>query len=473
MTSVGIDIGTFHTLAVGLDGRVPLIPSATIPSIALLGGPTPIVGVDAVHHLDLGHELLQAPKLLLGGATPDSTLLREVMRKLAEQALTSVAGLPGARIVVTVPPKWSLAKCDLLGEALASVGRERLFLHEPVALLVAAWHFASRHVDPSHRAKLNTFREIVVCDWGAGTVDLALVSRTGPAATPTFQCRSDATLMQWGGTSIARAAVDALRAAGGALPVDRERAVFFLQQHWASGTESPVALDQLAPFVSRSRQEAAVAVRCEVERLLAGRSTKDILFVMHGGPLESLELRADFAGALERMGIERDRQLHVGNAFCSEIEDGPANLRREALVALGGALYSEHGRPLPEFQYEVALRDAFGKTTSSVRLAVSEDLRGTQVVNPPYTDVDYSVAIRQMRDTEPTAIEKELALHVRAEAVVRYRVEAAGVGYATVSAQENMNIPVPRAFADARLVSVVMPESSTRFTLDFAQANKT
>lgn len=472
MASIGIDLGTFHTLAVAVDRGNVLIPSSTVPSIALLGGPTPIVGLDAVQQLDLGRRLLQAPKLMLGREAEDAETLSEVMRKLAQQALTSIDVAPGSRVVITVPPRWDLARCDLLVAALATVGSERLFLHEPIALLIAAWYLAPRHRDPTFRAKLGSFREILVCDWGAGTVDLALVSCVGPFDRPTFQCRADATLVDWGGTSIARSSVAALRAAGGGIGLDPELAALLLQQHWAGAAASPVPLEDLHPFVLRGRQDAAIGVRCAVERVLLDRSTTDTLCVMHGGPLESEELRSEFSRALAQLGISEDRQIHVGNEFCHQVADGPAHLRRESLVALGGALYLEHGRPLPEFQYEVALRDAMGRTGSSVTLAVSPTLRGVQVIEPPFTGVDYSVEVRQQRTLEaggvaPTGIAKELALHVRENAVLCYKIGAAGVGFARIEAQENRGgITVPRPYDDSRIAFVTMPESSTRFTLD-------
>jgi hypothetical protein len=468
LTTVGIDIGTFHTLAVAMGSGALTIPPRSVPSIALLGH-VPIVGFDAITQMDLGFPLLQAPKLEMGSQRIERGLICSVLRKLANQSMAELAMDSNQPLVVTVPPGWDLDQCNLLQEALALDGSHVQFLHEPIALLVAAWYLAPRHEDPAFRAKLGHFDEIVVCDWGAGTVDLAVVSIAGNLSHPEFRCIGEVTISDWGGTSIARSAVEAFRNSGGTLHTDSERTSVFLQQHWAGTHPSPVPLASIDPFVSLERRNAAIAIQVEARRLIEKcKSPSKVLFLMHGGPLEADPLRAAFSEALVKIGVSRDRQMHIGNDFAKRISGVAANLRRESLVALGAALYAACGRSLPEFKYRVELRDAFGKVASSARLAISPHTKGIQPVHPPYTGVDYVVDVQQMRDDgSDTPMRKELAIHVRPGGILLYRIAKTGVGFARIEAIEARNLPVPKAYQDAIPAAVIMPERSTRFHLDF------
>lgn len=468
MLSLGIDIGTFHTLAVSVDGSTLTVPPRSVPSAALLAKPVPIVGYDAIQQLDLPYRLLQAPKLHMGTNDVEPGLLRGIIQRLAEQALKDLALHPDRPLVITVPPGWTLDQCTVLEDALMAVAPKVRFLHEPVALLVAAWYLARVHPDAGIRAKLSSFQEIVVCDWGAGTVDLAAVKTNGDLRRPEFLCVGEHTDRIWGGTSIARSAVEAYLGAGHILRTDSERTALLLQQQWAGMEASPVSLAGLEAFVSKRRQNAAFAIQSVTRQLLAKcTSPSRVLFVMHGGPLESTELRREFSEALETVGISRDRQVHIGNDFAEAVVPRVANLRRESLVALGAALFSAYGQALPEFEYRIKLRDGFGQISSSLRLAITPNTKGIQPINPPYTGVDYIVEVQQMSAGVETPMRKELALHVRENAVVLYRIADAGVGFARIEAVEARNLPTPKPFADAISATVVMPESSTRFQLDF------
>lgn len=468
MTRVGVDIGTFHTLAVSLgsDG-VLTIPPRSVPSIALLRR-TPIVGFDAVSQLDLNLPLLQAPKLEMSSPTSDRQLLATVLGKLAAQSLDGVARDLDKPLTITVPPAWDLEKCELLSEALCSISRDLQFMHEPIALLVAAWYLAPRHPDQSYRAKLDNFREILVCDWGAGTVDLAAVSVNGAFESPEFRCIRSHTDRNWGGTSLARRAVDKLHASGTVLSDDKERIALYMQQEWAGTHTSPVPLAALAPLVSKQRQQAAVAIRMLVNDLIHHCSSpKKVLFIMHGGPLESAELRSELSDELESVGITTDRQIHLGNDFTKQLSHIACNLRRDSLVAAGAALYATCGKALPEFAYQINLRDSFRTQSSSLRLAITPHTKGIQAVTPPFTGVDYVVDVQQLRQEGSTPMKKELEIHCRQDAVLLYRVAAASVGYARIEVTEAKNLPTPIPFSDACRNAVTMPETSTRFQLDF------
>ncbi len=471
MTHIGIDIGTFHSVAVGATSGQVAVPKRSVPSIALLARGGPIVGFDAEQQLDLGYTLIQAPKLLLDSREIERRTLGEVLRKLSLRAGEDLGLGTHHNTVATVPPGWNLEQCDLMSQALSPSFPRLTFFHEPIALLVAAWRLAPEHEDPSYYAKLSSFREVIVCDWGAGTVDLAAVSVSGTATEPVFRCVGEVTDATWGGTRIARSAVGEFRKAGRALPTDDERAVLYLQQFWSDRRPSPIPLEELTPFISKLRQNAAFSMQAEVSRLLRKFSdSANVLFVMHGGPLESDELRDQFRDALETIGIARERQMHVGSDFVNRLRPKAANLRRDALVALGAAVFAESGRTLPEYEYRLNLRDASGRMSSSVRLAVTPTTRGLQAVNPPFTGVDYSVEVQQVRDDTDTPLRKELAIFVRDEALLLYRISEAGVGFANIEAVEARNLPAPKPFADSKPASVKMPERSTRFQMNFRRS---
>lgn len=141
--------------------------------------------------------------------------------------------------------------------------------------------------------------------------------------------------------------------------------------------------------------------------------------------------------------------------------------RRDVLVATGASLFAARGKALPEFEYEITLKDSSGRSSSSVRLARRHNLAGIQVITPPFSGVDYYVDVQQLRrDGTKTSIKTELSLHIRKDAVVMYRIREAGVGYALVEAIEAQNLPCPEPFPDACLDQRTLPEQSTRFSIN-------
>ncbi len=166
--------------------------------------------------------------------------------------------------------------------------------------------------------------------------------------------------------------------------------------------------------------------------------------------LESPELREEVSRrTLESIGIARERQIHIGAEFVQGLRSKPKNLRREALVAFGASVFAERGRALPEYQYRLELRDAAGQVSSTLKLAVTHTTKGIQAVKPPYTGVDYSVDIQQIRGDEDTPARKELSIHVLGDALLLYRIAGAGVGLAEIVATELRDLPAPKEFTDA------------------------
>ena len=142
--AVGIDIGTFHTVAVEVASNGLKFPSRSVPSIAMMVGTTSIVGVDAVRQLDLPQPIMLAPKMKLRDPDIKAELIQGVLRKLADQALRDLAPTGKQRVVLTVPPGWARAECESIRSAVALLDISAEFLHEPVAVLAAVRTLALR-----------------------------------------------------------------------------------------------------------------------------------------------------------------------------------------------------------------------------------------------------------------------------------------------------------------------------------------
>ncbi|WP_112138665.1 Hsp70 family protein [Glycomyces dulcitolivorans] len=183
-TSLGIDFGTSHTIAVvrRADGSVrpllfdgaPLMPSAVCADSD--GGL--LVGKDAVHAGRRHPErfepnpkrLIDRPSTLLGSREyPVPDLIAAVLDAVADEC-RRVVGVP-AQVTLTVPAEWGPARRQVIEDAAArsGLGRVRL-VPEPVA---AATYYAEAL---KHRTAVGS--SIVVYDLGAGTFDASVVRRT-------------------------------------------------------------------------------------------------------------------------------------------------------------------------------------------------------------------------------------------------------------------------------------------------------
>ncbi|MFG2044441.1 Hsp70 family protein [Dactylosporangium sp. NPDC048998] len=183
---LGIDFGTSHTVALLAwpDGRVrpllfdgsPLLPSAVFAQTdgALL------VGRDAVHAARVDPARFEgSPKrriddgtVLLGDREVTvPALIGAVLSHVAQEA-TRVAGGPVAELTLTHPAAWGVSRRLALieGAKLAGLPQPAL-MPEPVA---AAHYFAGVLQKP-----LTGDQGLLVYDFGGGTFDASLVSRSG------------------------------------------------------------------------------------------------------------------------------------------------------------------------------------------------------------------------------------------------------------------------------------------------------
>lgn len=183
-TSLGVDFGTSHTIAVvrRADGSLrpllfdgaPLMPSAVCADAD--GGI--LVGRDAVHAGRRHPErfepnpkrLIDRPSTLLGAREyPIPDLIAAVLDAVAAEC-RRVVGHP-AEVTLTVPAEWGPARRQVIEDAAArsGLGQVRL-VPEPVA---AATYYAEAL---KHRMAVGS--SIVVYDLGAGTFDASVVRRT-------------------------------------------------------------------------------------------------------------------------------------------------------------------------------------------------------------------------------------------------------------------------------------------------------
>lgn len=183
-TSLGVDFGTSHTIAVvrRADGSLrpllfdgaPLMPSAVCADAD--GGI--LVGRDAVHAGRRHPErfepnpkrLIDRPSTLLGAREyPIPALIGAVLDAVADEC-RRVVGHP-SQVTLTVPAEWGPARRQVIEDAAArsGLGQVRL-VPEPVA---AATYYAEAL---KHRMAVGA--SIVVYDLGAGTFDASVVRRT-------------------------------------------------------------------------------------------------------------------------------------------------------------------------------------------------------------------------------------------------------------------------------------------------------
>ncbi|MFG3338175.1 Hsp70 family protein [Glycomyces sp. NPDC048151] len=182
-TSLGVDFGTSHTIAVvrRADGSLrpllfdgaPLMPSAVCADAD--GGL--LVGRDAVHAGRRHPErfepnpkrLIDRPSTLLGAREyPVADLIAAVLDAVAAEC-RRVVGSP-ARVTLTVPAEWGPARRQVVEDAAARAGLGQVQLvPEPVA---AATYYAEAL---KHRMAVGA--SIVVYDLGAGTFDASVVRR--------------------------------------------------------------------------------------------------------------------------------------------------------------------------------------------------------------------------------------------------------------------------------------------------------
>lgn len=482
MAHIGLDLGTFHTVASLFDAaQRQLVPFDSVPSVALLGTSPPIVGRAAQQ--TKGTPML-APKLRLREPGEDRRFLQEVLKKLANQAIGTLYR-PDGRMALTVPPGWTADECDFVARSVEDYGTPVTFIHEPAALLIAVAYVAEHHERGSPLlALLRMPSHAIVCDWGAGTVDLAVVATKWDGAYE-FRCKAEKTLRGHGGTDIAREVVDYLydEPSPDPRPNDRVRLDLILQTGWEDGFRAAdilrpyvrtARIEQLDDFVANVRRRHASAVAEEIAvvwrsaGLLAGASP---LILLHGGPLEAAELKETLVLSLVRHDANPDRVYSIGSEYCGQLCPGTKPWRRDSLVSVGASLFAARGEALPEYGYLISLRDAGGNRANAVRLVRGVSLSGRVAVEPPYTGQDYWAEVQQIRydweerTSQPTPIQKELALYVRDDALVVYEISDVGVGYARVDAYEAARTMAPRRLADAKSDSVKMPEKSTRFRI--------
>ena len=463
--SIGVDLGTFHTIAVSSHRNNIKIPRRSIPSIAVIVGNVAIAGIDAVQQIGISKNIITAPKLKLKTKEGDQSIIVNIIRKLVEQAIGDLQ-VNSRNIVMSVPPGWGLDECKTIEDSIGVSGLTARFIHEPIALLVALLDFVSK--DPVHSnvtSKIMTTQKFLLCDWGAGTVDIALVEIEWLQNGYQLKCIAEKTILNHGGTDIAKDVVTSISKA-----VDIDKISYLLQLAWQGENIPSINLNEYKETTSIRLKIASKFVGDEIEKLLSDAridNRENILGILYGGPLESLELSANLRVEIsDKSLIKLNNILSVNSEFTNSYKN-LENLRRDSLVALGASLFGARGEALPEFEYEISLRNSFGEISSKLRLIKGKNLSGIQVITPPFSGVDYFVDINQVRVVNQarhyTNVQGELKLFIRSGAVIMYRISESGVGFATIEACEAQDLPAPELFNDSRIEKITMPEKSTIF----------
>ena len=194
---VGFDFGTTNSLiSVVVGNRVVNIldeEGLPVPSVVRYEGERVTVGRDAKQELDsagLGvhGNIVRSPKFLLGevsiyvGGVERSPvdIVRDVVHYAKQEALQSphARNLDGVEnAVVTIPVTMNGTRRATLRDAfrLADIGIVQ-FVHEPLAAL---YGYVRSHDDPNSLSQSLQNRNVLVVDWGGGTLDLTLCRLEG------------------------------------------------------------------------------------------------------------------------------------------------------------------------------------------------------------------------------------------------------------------------------------------------------
>lgn len=182
---LAVDFGSSNTAAAYRDtqGRIHEVrlssTGALMPSAVLWSPQRVLVGPSAVQAMLSDPEGFEpSPKrrladgeILLGDAlVPVVDLVAAVLREVFSRAARIMGG-PPERLVLTHPDKWSAGQQQQLSDAAVAAGmaRERITL---VSEATAAAQFYS-----ATGAALPVGARVAVCDFGAGTVDVAVLDK--------------------------------------------------------------------------------------------------------------------------------------------------------------------------------------------------------------------------------------------------------------------------------------------------------
>ncbi|SDD55671.1 Hsp70 family protein [Glycomyces harbinensis] len=351
-TSLGVDFGTSHTIAVvrRADGSVrpllfdgaPLMPSAVCadPDGGLL------VGRDAVHSGRRHPErfepnpkrLIDRPSTLLGEREYQvADLIAAVLDAVADEC-RRVVGHP-AQVTLTVPAEWGPARRRVVEDAAArsGLGQVRL-VPEPVA---AATYYAEAL---KHRMAVGA--SIVVYDLGAGTFDASVVRRTGDGfETVALDGRSDL-----GGLDIDAALIEHLGVTYGTRDgwkrlinptTIEERRHFREFQEEVRSAKERLSRHQQADIAIPLLDVEAHLTRTELERIAAPHLEQTIRVTQ--AVIRSADLDvADSAGVFLVGGASRmplvATMLHRSLGLAPTVLDQP-----EVVVAEGSVLWTQAG----------------------------------------------------------------------------------------------------------------------------------
>src|SRR6266545_2978663 len=361
--ALGVDLGTSNTVAVlrWPDGRtrpllfdgVPLLPSAVY--LNSQGGLH--VGRDALRLAALDPARLEPnPKrrideatVLLGSQEVSTVdLLAAVLAAVARAAVEAAGFLPPA--VLTYPASWGSARRAVLAGAAGKAGwpPPRL-VPEPVA--------AARYFADVLRRPVPVGAAIAVFDFGAGTLDVAVVRNTGTG----FVVLGAGGVEDLGGLDVDAALVEHLgRLLAGTAPATwaalaRPNSTALLRDRgrfWddVRGAKEMLSRTPVAPVPVPGQDQAVHLTREELDRLAAPlmhRAVYETAAVIHRCGLRPDQLAGLFlVGGSSRLPIVA-RQLHAQLGVAPTVLEQPElPVAEGALAELVPAVVSPAGAPV-------------------------------------------------------------------------------------------------------------------------------
>jgi actin-like ATPase involved in cell morphogenesis/WD40 repeat protein len=369
-TSLGVDFGTSHTIAVvrRADGSLrpllfdgaPLMPSAVCADAD--GGL--LVGRDAVHagrrhperYEPNPKRLIDRPSTLLGAREyPIADLIAAVLDAVAEEC-RRVVGHP-SQVTLTVPAEWGPARRQVLEDAAArsGLGRQVRLVPEPVA---AATYYAEAL---KHRMAVGS--SIVVYDLGAGTFDASVVRRTDHGfETVALDGRNDL-----GGLDIDAALIEHLGATYGdregwkrlVNPTTVEERRYFREfQEEVRGAKERLSRHQQSDIAIPLLDVEAHLTRTELEQIAHPHLDQTIRVTQAVIRAAGLDVAASagvfLVGGASRMPLV-GTMLHRSLGLAPTVLDQP-----EVVVAEGSVLWTAAGQRTETFPIQRPAQSGYG-----------------------------------------------------------------------------------------------------------------
>lgn len=325
--SIGIDFGTTNSALVNFSEKNGItclgedkMPLSSIVALNRKTGEVKI-GFNVKSHifeLENDHEIVLSIKTILddlrkkwhvaGREWTTIDVAAEILKKLKENA--SEYGVKAGEAVFAVPVNFSTAKKICLREAAKQAGLKiKTFINEPTAAVMA------------HYDELKPYRNVVVFDWGGGTLDISAVEIESGNVREIY--------------------TDGMPKAGNAIDDAFARKMY--DNILSAGNIPPVEFEDLPPAERDSL--ISLAESAKIKLSVSGDESTEEILRLHGKPHSAVFTRKDLNAVSEKLIDEAVGKLkhavaaafseNVGRILCV---GGSCNLRqlREKMEKIWG-----------------------------------------------------------------------------------------------------------------------------------------